>query len=48
MFDIPFHMNLFIYLVELEHLLKTLYKRTQLGLFIYLFNSSRLSIKSIK
>ena len=48
MFDIPFHINLFISLIELEHPLKTSNKRTHIALSIYFFNWGRTSIKNIK
>ena len=40
MFDIPFQINLFISLIELEHPLKVSNKRTHIALAlpIYLFN----------
>ena len=48
MFGILFHINQFIYLIELEYPLKVLNKRTQITLPIYFFNWSRTSIKNIK
>ena len=38
-FDIPFHINLFVSLIELEHSLKTSDKRTHIAFFINLFIS---------
>ena len=38
MFDIPFHMNLFISLIELEHPLNASNKRADIALTIYFFN----------
>ena len=38
MFDIPFHMNLFISLIELEHPLNASNKRKDFSLPIYFFN----------
>ena len=38
MFDIPFHIDLFISLIELEHPLKVSNKRTHIALPIYFFN----------
>ena len=38
MSDIPFHINLFFPLIELEHKLKTSNKRTDIALPIYFFN----------
>ena len=54
MFDISFHINLFIFLIEVEHPLKTdridiaLHKRIDIALPIYFFNWSRTSFKNIK
>ena len=48
MFYIPFHINIFISLIELECSLKTSNKRTDAALPIYFFNGSRKSIKNIK
>ena len=44
MFDIPFHINLFISLIEIKHPLKTSSKITHVALPIYFFNWSRISI----
>ena len=46
MFDIPFNMNPFISLIELEHPLKTSNERTHIALPIYFFNWTRTSIKT--
>ena len=48
MFDIPLHINLFISLIELEHLLETSNKRAHIALPIYFFNWRRTSIKNMK
>ena len=45
MFHIPFHINLFIFLIEVGDLLKTSNKKTHIVLPIYFFNESRASIK---
>ena len=42
--DITFNINLFIFLIELEHTLNTSNKRTDIALPIYFFNWSRTSI----
>ena len=48
MFDIPFNINLFISVIEVEDPLKTSSKRTHFALPIYFFNVSRIPIKNIK
>ena len=45
MFDIPFHINLFVSLNEQEHPLKKSNKRTHIALPDSFFNWSRTSIK---
>ena len=45
MFDIPFHINLFISLIEQEHPLKISNKRTHIALPVSFFNWSRESLK---
>ena len=46
MFDIPFHINLFISLIEVGHPLKTPNKRTHIALSIYFFTGSRIPLKT--
>ena len=48
MFDIPFHINLFISLTGLKNPLKVSNKRTDIALPIHFFNCNRTSIKNIK
>ena len=44
MFEIPFHINLFISLIELEHPLKTSDKRTEIALSIYFCKGTLMQI----
>ena len=44
MFEIPFHIRLFVSLIELEHPLKTSDKRTKIALFIYFCKGALMQI----
>ena len=48
MFDIPFHINLFISLIELEYPLKVSNKGTNIALPIYFFNWGRASVGGVE
>ena len=48
MFDIPFHINLFISLIELEYPLKVSNKGTHIALPIYFFNWGGASVGGVE